>query len=138
MKKGKITKGKLLGEATELLKGAKALEKAGADLMILEKIPEKLSRIITRNVTMPTIGIGAGKYCDGQVLIILDLFGINERKFKHNPEYVNLRQVMIDTIRRYRKEIDEGIFPGRMHSNLIDESEYARIADWCSRNDMVV
>ena len=79
MKQGKITKGKLFDEAIELIKGSILLEKAGADLMILEKIPGKISKLITQNVKIPTIGIGAGKHCDGQVLIIYDLLGINEQ-----------------------------------------------------------
>jgi len=108
-----------------------SLDKAGADLIILEKIPGKISKIITENVSMPTIGIGAGKYCDGQVLIIYDLLGMNERKFKHSPVYINIRELMIKTIRQYQSEIDNGIFPNERQTNIIDDAEYNKIRDWC-------
>lgn len=131
MKQGKITKGKLFDEAIELIKGSILLEKAGADLMILEKIPGKISKLITQNVKIPTIGIGAGKHCDGQVLIIYDLLGINERKFKHSPEYVNMREIMKTTIGRYQDEIEKSIFPNETHTNIIDNTEYKKIEEWC-------
>lgn len=138
MKQGKIVKGKLLSEATELLEGALLLERSGADLIILEKIPGKISNLITQNVKMPTIGIGAGKYCDGQVLIIYDLLGINERKFKHSPEYINIRQNMINTVKRYQQELDEGLFPNEKHTNIIDDAEYNKIEYWCLKNNFIV
>ena len=138
MKQGKITKGKLFDEAIELIKGSILLEKAGADLMILEKIPGKISKLITQNVKIPTIGIGAGKHCDGQVLIIYDLLGINERKFKHSPEYVNMREIMKTTIGRYQDEIEKSIFPNETHTNIIDNTEYKKIEEWCLKAKILV
>ena len=138
MRQGKISKGKLFSEATELLNGALSLDKAGADLIILEKIPGKISKIITENVSMPTIGIGAGKHCDGQVLIIYDLLGINERKFRHSPEYISIRELIIKTIQQYQREIDKGIFPGEKHTNIIDDTEYNKIRDWCLKNKITI
>ena len=138
MKQGKISKGKLFSEATDLIKGAILLEKAGADLMILEKIPEKISKIITQNVKIPTIGIGAGKFCDGQVLIIYDLLGINEKRYKHVPEYINLREIIRNAIYRYKKEIDDNIFPGQNHINTINDTEYDKIENWCLDNNIIV
>lgn len=138
MKQGKITKGKLFDEAVELIKGSILLEKAGADLMILEKIPGKISKLITQNVKIPTIGIGAGKHCDGQVLIIYDLLGINERKFKHSPEYVNMREIMKTTIGRYQDEIEKSIFPNETHTNIIDNTEYKKIEEWCLKAKILV
>lgn len=129
MKDGKISKGKSYLEAIQLIEGAILLDKIGADLIILEKIPSKISKIITQNVSMPTIGIGAGKYCDGQVLIIYDLFGMSERKFKHSPDYINIREVMINTIKRYQTEIETNIFPDNIHSNIIDDNEFNNIKD---------
>jgi 3-methyl-2-oxobutanoate hydroxymethyltransferase len=138
MKQGKITKGKLFDEAIDLIKGSILLEKAGADLMILEKIPGKISKIITQNVKIPTIGIGAGKHCDGQVLIIYDLLGINERKFKHSPEYINMREIMKTTIGRYQDEVDKSIFPNETHTNIIDNNEYKKIEEWCLKEKILV
>lgn len=138
MKEGRITRGKLFGEATELIQGAVALEKAGADLIILEKIPGKVSKIITRNVAMPTIGIGAGRHCDGQVLIVYDLLGINERKFKHAPRYIDMRKMMIETIHRYMNETEDGLFPDESQTNIIHDDEYDKIHEWCAMNRVIV
>lgn len=134
MRQGKISKGKSFEEAAELFEGAKRLENSGADLIVLEKIPEKVSRIITQNVEMPTIGIGAGKYCDGQVLIINDLLGINERQYKHVPRYINIRDLIISIIEKYRKETSEGCFPNENHINIIKQDEYAKFENWCVEN----
>ncbi|MCG8571104.1 MAG: 3-methyl-2-oxobutanoate hydroxymethyltransferase [Spirochaetes bacterium] len=132
MKQGKITRGKILDEAVQLLQGAKTLEKAGADLIILEKIPEKVAKIITENISIPAIGIGAGKYCDGQVLIINDLIGIGEKKFKHAPDYINLRKPILETLLRYKDETEKQLFPAKEHVNLIRTGELEKFKDWCS------
>lgn len=138
MKQGKISKGKLFEEATELFEGAKRLENAGADLIILEKIPEKISRIITQNVEMPTIGIGAGKYCDGQVLIINDLLGISEKIYKHVPKYANLRETIIDIVKKYQQETRKGYFPNENHINVIKPDEYNKFENWCLQKEYIV
>lgn len=138
MKEGIVSKGKVLQEAIDLLNGAKALERNGMDLIILEKIPERIAKIITQNITVPTIGIGAGKYCDGQVLIINDLLGINDRQMKHAPKYVRLSETIVETVRRYRDEVERGIFPGKEHVNIIKNDEYLKIADWCAKTGFKV
>ena len=138
MKQGKIVKGKIHEEAIKLLQGAKILEKAGADLIILEKIPEKVSKIITQNIKIPTIGIGAGKYCDGQVLIINDLLGINERQFKHVPKYIYLRDYILDILKKYKDETEKEIFPGKEHINIIKDEEYQKVIDWCNKNNFKI
>ena len=138
MQQGKIVKGKIFEEAISLLEGAINLEKAGADLIVLEKIPEKISKIITQNIKIPTIGIGAGKYCDGQVLIIHDLLGINERVFKHVPKYINLHEEILKTLKKYKEETEKEIFPGKEHGNIIKEEEYKRVEDWCIKNNLKI
>jgi 3-methyl-2-oxobutanoate hydroxymethyltransferase len=138
MQRGRISKGKLFIEATELIAGAIMLEKAGSDLIILEKIPGKISKIITDNLEMPTIGIGAGKYCDGQVLIIHDLLQVNEKKYMHTPEYHNIREMIKKSIFRYQSEVTNNIFPNEKHTNLIDDSEYNKIENWCLKNNIEI
>jgi 3-methyl-2-oxobutanoate hydroxymethyltransferase len=138
MKHGKITKGKLFNEAQELIKGAILIDKIGADLVILEKIPGKISRIITQSINIPTIGIGAGKFCDGQVLIINDLLGISERKYKHAPEYIKMRELMIKTIIQYKHKIENGFFLSDKQTNIINDSEYSNFTNWCLKNDIIV
>jgi 3-methyl-2-oxobutanoate hydroxymethyltransferase len=134
MKQGNISKGKEFREAVALLEAARALEKGGMDLIVLEKIPERLAKIITENIAVPTIGIGAGKYCDGQVLIVHDLLGINERVLKHVPRYIQLRETILETIKRYERDIAEGLFPGKEHINLMKHEEYQKVEDWCRLN----
>ncbi len=134
MKHGKISKGKVFDEAVKLIEGSRRLENAGADLIILEKIPEKISGIITHNLNIPTIGIGAGKYCDGQVLIINDLLGISEKKYKHVPGYGNLRRSILEILDRYREDTEKGTFPAHEHINIIKEEEYQKVEKWCMEN----
>lgn len=138
MQQGKVAKGKSLEEATELINGAKILSANGADLMILEKIPEKVSKIISENISAITIGIGGGKFCNGQVLIINDLFGVNERKFKHCPEYIELRNPMIETVKKYVDEVEKNQFPEKHHANIIKEDEYNKVVGWCKENNIKV
>lgn len=136
MRSGKISKGKQFSEAIELIQAAKNLESAGADLLILEKIPGKLAKIITGNVNIPTIGIGAGKDCDGQVLIIHDLLGLNDKKYKHAPRYFDMKSMVKDVIGRYQDEVAEGIFPALEHTNIIKESELSLVQAWCMEHEM--
>ena len=89
------------------------LEDAGAFSLVLEMVPEALAREISESLTIPTIGIGAGRYTDGQVLVINDLLGTDER---YNPKYLkkyaNLAEIVKGAITRYDAEVKEGKFPG--------------------------
>jgi 3-methyl-2-oxobutanoate hydroxymethyltransferase len=134
MARGRVSKGKFYNEAVELLDGARRLECAGANLMILEKIPARIAKIITANIGLPTVGIGAGEHCDGQVLIIYDLLGISPKKYKHVPEYIDLRRSILKTMRRYQTEVAQGVFPDRRHINTIQDDAYETIAGWCGKN----
>ena len=138
MKIGKVARGKTAAEAADLLQGALLLDKVGADLVILEKIPERVSAVITKNVAMPTIGIGAGKHCDGQVLIIHDLLGLNEKKFRHVPDYVNLRETALGAIRHYQRDVQGGEFPDGRHVNILKDEEFEAFRQWCLQNRMTV
>jgi 3-methyl-2-oxobutanoate hydroxymethyltransferase len=138
MKMGEVSRGKSFEEAVNLLEGARLLDRSGADMIILEKIPEKISKIITENIEMPAIGIGAGKYCDGQVLIINDLLGINERIFKHVPKYINLREMILNTVIRYRNDVNESKFPDENHINIIKNEQYDKIVNWCQKNNFMI
>ena len=103
--------------ADRLFNDAKLLESAGACAIVLELIPAQLAARISKALTVPTIGIGAGPQCDGQVLVLHDMLGLNEQfapKFlKH---YGKLGQVVREAVRAYAAEVREGKYPGREHS----------------------
>lgn len=99
-----------------LLKDAKALEEAGAFAIVLECIPESLGEEITKSVSIPTIGIGAGRYCDGQVLVIHDVLGLaSDFKPKFVKRYVDLTTATIDAVKTYCDEVRSGVYPGPEH-----------------------
>ncbi|MDZ7698028.1 MAG: 3-methyl-2-oxobutanoate hydroxymethyltransferase [Deltaproteobacteria bacterium] len=103
--------------ARELVESARELEKAGAFMIVLECIPDVVSARITETLNIPTIGIGAGKDCDGQVLVYHDLVGLFERFTpKMVKQYVNLAPMVREALVQYRKEVEEEVFPGPEHS----------------------
>lgn len=105
-------------EAGKRLKeDAKILQDAGAFSLILEAIPAGLAAQITKDLTIPTIGIGAGPYCDGQVLVIHDVLGLFERFVpKFVKRYANLKDEAINAVKQYKEEVEKGVFPGKEHS----------------------
>ncbi|WP_449240595.1 3-methyl-2-oxobutanoate hydroxymethyltransferase [Desulfoscipio gibsoniae] len=109
--------GKKLQDAKQIVKDALALEKAGAFAIVLEAIPSPVAKIITESVQVPTIGIGAGNKCDGQVLVIHDLLGLFDRFIpKFVKRYANLGADMQKALNTYSAEVREGIFPDKEHS----------------------
>jgi 3-methyl-2-oxobutanoate hydroxymethyltransferase len=99
-------------EARKLLEDARAVEEAGAFAVVVEGVPRELAREITGMLSIPTIGIGAGPDCDGQVLVIQDLLGMfGGFRPKFVKSYMNLRQDMDSAIKSYIGEVKEGIFP---------------------------
>lgn len=109
--------GKTESDAERILNDAKAVEEAGAFGIVLELIPAALAKTITESVSIPTIGIGAGPHCDGQILIVDDMIGTyTEFEPKHNKRYANMHQIMLHAFKEYIHEVKEGIFPGPEHS----------------------
>jgi 3-methyl-2-oxobutanoate hydroxymethyltransferase len=104
--------GKTPEAAARLLEDAKALEQAGAFAVVLETIPSDLGRLITDKVSIPTIGIGAGRACDGQVQVINDILGsFSDFVPKHAKQYVKLTDVISKAVTQYRDEVKAGTFP---------------------------
>jgi 3-methyl-2-oxobutanoate hydroxymethyltransferase len=102
--------------AKKLIEDARLLESAGAFAIILEAIPAGLAQEITGMLAIPTIGIGGGPYCDGQVLVIHDVLGIFDRFVpKFVKKYANLKADAMAAVRKYREEVEKGIFPGSEH-----------------------
>lgn len=111
--------GKTKKEAEKILQDAKELDKLGVFSIVLECIPAGLAQIITESVSVPTIGIGAGKYCDGQVLVINDLLGIDEDfKPKFVKRFANLSTVIKQAVINFKDEVKLGNFPDENHSYL--------------------
>lgn len=123
------THGKTVANAKELIQTASALEDAGAKLIVLEKITEEISRIITDTLDIPTIGIGAGRYCDGQVLVINDVLGIGT-PFKHAKRYQDYNQLTFEAICQYKQEVQNGDFPTDANVAHIAADKLARVQKW--------
>lgn len=122
--------GKSLESAKQIVKDALALEKAGAFAITLEGIPSPVAKIITESVQVPTIGIGAGRDCDGQVLVIHDLLGLFDRYIpKFVKRYANLGEDMQKAINAYCSEVREGIFPDEEHSFSMSKEIAEQLAD---------
>ncbi len=120
--------GKDAESARELVESAKDLEAAGAFMVVMECIPDLLAAKITETLTIPTIGIGAGKDCDGQVLVFHDLVGLFERFTpKFVKQYINLSPKIKEALVQYKAEVEEGTFPGPEHSFSMKKEEMEKI-----------
>ena len=114
---GYKVQGKGKDQAKVLLSDAKTLEAAGAVAIVLEAMPASLARNITEQLAIPTIGIGAGPYCDGQVLVLYDLLGMfDEFVPKFVKPYAHLKADALQALRRYKEEVEEGKFPSDSES----------------------
>jgi len=125
---GHKVQGRTPEAATKLLKDAQALEEAGAFAVVLETVPAPLATLITQRLSIPTIGIGAGIGCDGQVLVINDLLGsFTDFVPKHAKQYVKLSDIMSRAITEYYNEVRAGSFPTDKQSFSMDESLLAEL-----------
>jgi len=109
-------KGKKSFERNRILKEAQLLESAGIFSIVLECIEIELSKAITKKLSIPTIGIGSSVNCDGQVLVIDDLIGLSENKFKFVKRYINIIKVINEAVKKYRSEVLKKKFPKSKHS----------------------
>ncbi|MFH0763229.1 MAG: 3-methyl-2-oxobutanoate hydroxymethyltransferase [Candidatus Omnitrophota bacterium] len=114
--------------AKRLIKQAADLEKAGCFALVLECLPDKIAGLITKELKIPTIGIGAGCACDGQVLVIHDMLGLFQRyKPKFVKKYAELIPIITRAIEEYKDEVAEGKFPAPEHSFTIQDEEFKKI-----------
>ena len=128
MLSGFRVQGKDAEGARQLLRSAKDLEEGGAFMIVFECIPDSLAARITREVRIPTIGIGAGKDCDGQVLVYHDLVGLYERFTpKFVKQYINLSPKIMEALIQYKTEVENGTFPGPEHSFTMKKEEADKI-----------
>ncbi len=119
---------KSLESSRRLIEDALALEQAGAFSIVLEAVPYKLAALVTKKVSVPTIGIGAGPNCDGQVQIINDILGsFTDFVPKHAKQYAKLADIMSSAVTQYSDEVKSGQFPTEKHSFIIDEAVLAKL-----------
>jgi 3-methyl-2-oxobutanoate hydroxymethyltransferase len=110
-------RGKDEKEAEEILQDAKAVEEAGAYAIVLEKIPAVLAKKITEHLKIPTIGIGAGVHCDGQVLVSPDMLGLNmDFHPRFVRRYANLAEIITDAVKKYTEDVKSSNFPSEEES----------------------
>jgi len=120
--------GKDAETAKRLIDDALALADAGCFSIVLELIPAPIAERITEAVPVPTIGIGAGPKCDGQVLVFHDMVGLFDRFVpRFVKQYVNLGQQIVEALQQYKREVEEGVFPGPEHSFGIAEEELKKL-----------
>jgi 3-methyl-2-oxobutanoate hydroxymethyltransferase len=117
---GHLVQGKRPEVARQLIDDARALEQAGAFSVVLESVPYKLAALITEKVSIPTIGIGAGPNCDGQVQVITDTFGLSDFIPKHAKQYAKVMDIMTTALTEYQEEVKAGKFPTEKNSYIID------------------
>jgi 3-methyl-2-oxobutanoate hydroxymethyltransferase len=114
--------------AKSILDQALRLERAGCFALVLECVPDKVAKLITEKLAIPTISCGAGKYCDGQVLVTNDMIGIFDRFVpKFVKQYIKLSPMMLDAFRKYKEEVEMGMFPDEAHSFTIKEEEIKKL-----------
>ena len=114
--------GKSEEAAQRLLEEARAVEEAGAFAVVLECVPAKLAEFISKEISIPTIGIGAGAGCDGQVLVYQDMLGMySDFVPKFAKQYAKVGEVMRKAFADYNKEVKDGVFPEEKHTFKIDE-----------------
>ncbi len=116
--------GKTADSALKIYKDALALANAGVFALVLEGVPEELAKIITQKIKVPTIGIGAGKYCDGQIQVLHDAIGLlGEIVPKHAKTYIDSQKMVLDGITKYKSEVENNTFPNNNHATKMDTKE---------------
>ena len=110
------TEGNAAGDRQRLIDDARAVEDAGACAVVIEGVPAELATEITEALSIPTIGIGAGANCDGQVLVMHDLLGLSPRNFTFAKQYANLREIATEAVSLFASEVRGGHWPDEAHS----------------------
>jgi 3-methyl-2-oxobutanoate hydroxymethyltransferase len=130
--------GRTAEDAMKVLEDALAIEDAGCFMLEFEAVPARIARLISDELTIPTIGIGAGVGTDGQILLCHDLLGVfTDFKPKFTKRYARLTEVAVAGIRQYIKEVKEGSFPDDDHSYAVKEEEYEKFARMVARRRQI-
>lgn len=128
---GARVQGRTIDSAAKLMRDAKALENAGAFAVTLELVPNTVSAAITQCLGIPTIGIGAGPDCDGEIQVFHDLFGLfTDFQPRHTRRYLNAAEQITDAARQYRHDVAQRAFPGPEQSSDLDPEMSKRLAKY--------
>ena len=120
--------GKNYDAAKQLILDAKAVEEAGAFMVVLECVPEKLAKLVSESISIPTIGIGAGAGCDGQVLVYQDMLGMYpDFTPKFAKKFADLGNEMVNAFKAYSDEVKAGTFPSEEHGSKIDDEVIEKV-----------
>ncbi|MEO8539077.1 MAG: 3-methyl-2-oxobutanoate hydroxymethyltransferase [bacterium] len=127
---GHKVQGKTPAAAAKLINDARALEDAGAFAVVLETIPAPLARMVSERISIPTIGIGAGPHCDGQVQVLHDMLGIYDdcRTLRHAKRYAVLGETIREAVRSYISEVEGAQFPAKEHSFEMEAATMTELA----------
>ena len=124
LSQGYRVQGKTIESAKKLIESAKALEEAGVFSITLEMVTSEVAKIISESVSVPTIGIGSGKNCDGQVLVIHDMLGMYDKlQPKFVKRYLSLSKEITKAVELYKKDVESGRFPGKENSFVMEKTE---------------
>lgn len=126
--------GKTRKAARVIIEDAKKLEEVGVFSIVLESVPSELAKIVTEEVSVPTIGIGAGPYCDGQVLVLHDLLGLSGMSPKFVKKYADLTPIVQEALSSFREEVKSREFPTEEHSFKMDEEEIKSLKEYLSKS----
>jgi 3-methyl-2-oxobutanoate hydroxymethyltransferase len=130
LSEGYRVQGKTKDAAKKLIGDAKKLEEAGVFSIALEMISQEVAEIISKSIKIPTIGIGSGSKCDGQVLVIQDLLGMYDKiKPKFAKRYMNLSEDIVKSLSEYKKDIQDEIFPSSENAFSMDLDELKKLCD---------
>jgi len=134
---GFLVQGKTIEAAKKLILDAKNLEEVGVFSIVLESIPWQIAKLITNSIDIPTIGIGAGPHCDGQILVIHDMLGIfTDFKPKFLKYFGNIGESISRALNDYRDEVINGIYPDREHSYEFPQQDLHKINKWFENIDI--
>ena len=134
---GFLVQGKTIEAAKKLVLDAKALEKSGVFSIVLESIPWQIAKLITKSIDIPTIGIGAGSYCDGQILVINDMLGLfTDFKPKFLKYFGDVGKSVRDALLKYKNEVEKTLYPDREHSYEFPQETLEQINDWFENVDI--
>ena len=134
LSEGYKVQGKTKDSAMKLIEDAKELEDAGVFSIVLEMVSHEVAQIISETISIPTIGIGSGTNCDGQVLVVQDLLGMYDKiKPKFAKRYMNLSEDIVKSLENYKRDVESGEFPTKENSFSMNEDELNKLREELGR-----